>query len=532
MYSLLDERSAAFFALGLALGSGEPAAVVCTSGSAAANFFPAIVEARQSRLPLIVLTADRPPELRHSGANQTIDQIKLYGDYADWFVDMPLPEADAPDVALRQLRTLAARAFGTAKRKRGVVHINLPFRKPFEPSADDAKLLAVEERAPTTFVEASRKGKSGLAALLTDDVLARSGIIYFGHGTCRSEAEREALQPWAQRLSAVTGYPILAEATSNMRCGDAICSYESLLEAEGSDFSQVQVLIRFGAPPLCKAMQDFLARASLRYHIFCSRSGDWADDSHGVTHQLMAQPAAVSALEWDRFTSAAQSPSGWSRRWRRADRIARQSIADEIESGDYFDGAVLYDVADLIPRGSTIFAGNSLPVRHLDQFGLASDKAILAFANRGASGIDGNVSTALGAGAARKGKPLVAVLGDITLYHDMNGLLAIRRCDVPVTIVLLNNGGGGIFHRLPAREFEPHFSDYFITAHGLDFAHVAQLYSLDYVRADDRPTFRQAFRRAVGGGTATLIEVRTDALADLKRRQEIMAVLQAQMRKL
>ena len=527
LYSHLDERSAAFFALGLAIGSGEPAAVVCTSGSAAANFFPAIIEAHQARFSLILLTADRPHELRGSGANQTIDQIKLYGDYAEFFADAPLPEADPPPVVLRYMRTLAARAVDTAKRRRGVVHINFPFRKPFEPAADDN--MEIDRSPPTLFSPPPSSGSADLAALLTDDLLKRRGIIYFGHGACRGEAEREAMMPWAERLSAISGYPILAEFSSNMRRGPAIGAYESLLDSGAVDLSRVEVLLRFGAPPLCRAMADFLARANLRYHIYWGRHGEWADDSHSVNHQLQLDPAGLSAAEWDGIETAARSPSDWSKLWRRADRAARRIIADEIEKGDYFDGAVCFDVVDLLPAGSALFAGNSLPVRHLDQFGGAAEEPIFAWANRGASGIDGNVSTALGIGAARPGSPLVALLGDITLYHDMNGLLAIGRCGLPVTIVLLNNDGGGIFHRLPVSQFEPHFSDYFITPHGLDFAHAAAMYGLDYIRADDRESFRSAFSRSVGGDKSTLIEVRTDAVADLKRRGDITAALRQQL---
>lgn len=523
IYSHLDERSAAFFALGLAIGAGEPAAVVCSSGSAAANFFPAIVEAHQSRVPLIALTADRPPELRASGANQTIDQIKLYGDYADWFYDAPLPEADPPPVALRNLRSLAARAYDLAARQRGVVHVNLPFRKPLEPDAADAELALGEPRRTPRRVQDSGKGESGLSSLLTDDLLAVRGIIYFGHGSCRSERERERLPPWAAQLSRVSGFPILAEFTSNMRSANTITAYESFMPSSALDFSQVEVLIRFGAPPLSKRMGDFLARNQLREHIYCSRAGEWADDSHSVTRHLTLNPADLNPREWEGFQPAPDSTNAWRERLARADRAARQIIAAEIECGAYFDGAVLHDVVDLLPAGGALFAGNSLPVRHLDQFGLGSEKPLFAFANRGASGIDGNVSTALGIGSARSGKPLAAVLGDITLYHDMNGLLAIKRCGVPLTIVLLNNGGGGIFHRLPIRGFEPAFSDYFVTAHGLDFAHTAALYDLDYIRADDRASFRQAFSQSVGGTNSTLIEARTDAVADLKRRNEIMA---------
>ena len=211
-------------------------------------------------------------------------------------------------------------------------------------------------------------------------------------------------------------------------------------------------------------------------------------------------------------------------------QISRKARLRKSQRAITFDGAVLFDAIDLMPLDSTIFAGNSLPVRHLDQFGLPGARPPIAYANRGASGIDGNVSTALGVGAARRGKPLAAVLGDITLYHDMNGLLAIKRCGVPVTIVLLNNGGGGIFQRLPIREFEPAFSDYFIAAPGLDFAHAAALYDLKYVRADDRAAFRQAFSESVGREHSTLIEVQTDAIVDLRRRNEVMAAVHEKMK--
>ncbi|MCY3778703.1 MAG: 2-succinyl-5-enolpyruvyl-6-hydroxy-3-cyclohexene-1-carboxylic-acid synthase [Chloroflexi bacterium] len=526
--SHLDERSAAFFALGLAIGSGEPAALICTSGSAAANFFPAIVEAHQSRLPLIILTADRPHELRGSGANQTIDQIKLYGDYADFFADAPLPEAETPSAVLRHLRALAFRATAAAKNRPGVAHINFPFRKPFEPAVDDN--LKIDRRPPTQFSAPKTNASADLAALLTDDLLSRRGIIYFGHGACRGGAERDSLLPWAGRLSDITGYPILAEFTSNMRSAETISAYESFMTAPAIGFSQVEVVIRFGTPSLCKSMQDFLADAELACHIYCSRAGEWADDTHSLTHHLTIHPADVSAQDWDAFPPA--KSQDWRSRMFRIDNEARNTIAGEIANGEYFDGAALQDIVDLIPPDSALFAGNSLPVRHLDQFGGGTDKPIFAWANRGASGIDGNVSTTLGIGAARPGNPLVAVLGDITLYHDLNGLLAARRCGVPVTIVLLNNGGGGIFQRLSVRQFEPHFSDYFITPHGLDFSHAAALYSLDYVRADDRESFRDAFRRSVGAAGSALIEVRTDAIADLQRRADIMAKVKQAISKL
>ncbi len=537
--SHLDERSAAFFALGLATARNEAVALVCTSGSAAANFFPAIIEARQSRLPLLVLSADRPPELRHSGANQTIDQLKLYGDAVAWFVDAPLPAAHPTPLLLRNLRTLAARALH--KTAEGVVHINLPFRKPFEPDDDDTEIMTIARdkgSAPTRIASAQRADLSALEDLLHNMTLPKKGIIYFGHGSCRTSAEAGALTRWAARLSRGSGYPILAEYTSNMRntglsadgAYEPLGAYESYLASDACDFKSIGALIRFGASPVSKAMGDLVAQANLERHIYCSRDGQWADDSHSITDLIHFDPSAAPM-------PAAEDPSATAEtafrdQLHRAEKIAWNVIGQELAAGAFFDGAAVYDVVDLMPADGLIFAGNSLPLRHLDQFGKPGERGILAFANRGASGIDGNISTALGIGAAHRDRPLAAIVGDITFYHDMNGLLAIRRCGLPVTIVLLNNGGGGIFHRLPIRQFEPTFSDYFITAHGLDFSHAARLYGLQYRRADDRQTFRRTFSEAVAGRGSTLIEVGTDARYDLKRREQNMATARAEVERM
>ena len=537
VFSHLDERSAAFFALGLALAANKPVALVCTSGSAAANFFPAIVEAQQSAIPLLVLTADRPHELRHSGANQTIDQVKLYGDYVEWFYDAPLPEVDPPSVALSNLRTLAARALH--KTANGVVHINLPFRKPFEPGIEDGDAMTIDGGKPTYFARGNGPDPSALNALLTEDVMQRKGLIYFGHGSCRAIDEASAMTRWAARLSQISGFPVLAEYTSNMRAGQTddgerfspLGAYESYINADILDIASIEVLIRIGAPPIAKGVQDLFAQANLRHYIYCSRRGEWADDTHRLTDIVVFDPAAAHA-----FVNDGQLPTrenaAFRERLHRAEDIAWQTITREIEGSEYFDGAAVFDVVDLLPENGIIFAGNSLPVRQLDQFGKPSDKPTLALANRGASGIDGNISTALGAGAAFRGRPLVAIVGDITFYHDMNALLAVQRCGVPITIVLLNNGGGGIFHRLPVRAFEPQFSDFFITAHGLDFVHAAKMYGLDYVRADDRGAFRQAFAESIRSRRSTIIEVRTDALQDLQRRKAIMAAVHTDLQHL
>lgn len=546
IHSHLDERSAAFFALGIALVTDRPVALVCTSGSAGANFFPAIIEAHQSRIPLIVLTADRPHELRQSGANQTIDQVKMFGDFVLWSYDTPIPESNPSGIAVRNMRTLASRAFAKADGlRKGVVHINVPFRKPLEPHYHrddfdkDSSFKTPESgygramTAPYTFV---RKGyiKSHDADIeYLAEVIDRrdQGIIVCGPRSLHG------IITLAKKLSDKINYPIFSDPLSNNRFyhKDKIepylmAGYETFLSQSHVD--DPTLILHFGNVPTSKWLNEYLVpeyRLETRKHILINTHGDWTDDTHTVSDFLQLPEHDTLARLIGRVSSKNEE---WFSRFKILEETTWQVIDHEIETGDYFDGAVVYDVVDLIPDGSTLFAGNSLPVRHLDQFGKPTNKRIFAYANRGASGIDGNISTALGTGAGRPDKPLVAILGDITFYHDMNGLLAVHRCGVPITIVLLNNDGGGIFHRLPIREHDPAFTDYFVTAHGLDYSHSAKLYGLDYVRADDRDAFRQAFTESVTNRKSTIIEVRTDAQADLKRRNEIVSTVHARLREL
>lgn len=541
IYSHLDERSASFFALGLALALDEPVAMVCTSGTAGANFFPAIIEAHQSRVPLIVLTADRPHELRQSGANQTIDQVKMFGDFVLWFYDAPLPEANPPDVALRNLRTLAARTVAKANGlRKGVVHINMPFRKPLEPFKNELDSINSNQRqSEDTTVPFTRKRfdrfqtHDGTDYDFADDYAKyEKGIIIIGP-KCGDD---EFFLDKYKRIAKISKYPVLTDPISGGRFLDS----ESTLLGGQDNFLdalnyQPDIVYRIGSTPISKTINDYLNRINPVAYSYVTGSSVWSDESHLITrfHEISELTfLSFIANYLERHFPDEKHNSQWFKSFELTEKTTWQVIDHEIETGDYFDGAVVYDVVDLIPDGSTLFAGNSLPVRHLDQFGKPTNKQIFAYANRGASGIDGNVSTALGTGAGRPDKPLVAIVGDITFYHDMNGLLAVHRCGVPITIVLLNNDGGGIFHRLPIREHDPAFTDYFITAHGLDFSHSARLYGLDYVRADTRDEFRQAFRESVTNRHSTIIEVRTDAQADLKRRNEIVSAVHARLKEL
>lgn len=532
IYSHLDERSAAFFALGLALATDEPAAVLCTSGTATANFFPAIIEAYQSQVPLLILTADRAHELRESGANQTIDQVKLYGDQVLWSVDVALPEQNPPALVIRSLRTLACRAYAKANGlRKGPVHLNFPFRKPLEPTPveSDSTEIPPEAQARSDrrpFVQFERGTLVVSAAQIKPLVEAiqqhERGLI-----VCGPRAFAGGVPDALYGLAQASRYPIVADPLSGVRYGKSKGGF-IISSADSIQLNPPDVVIRFGAVPASQRLNDLLSSGRIQRYFHVSLSGEWADDNHRVTHFIQADPALVCAeLVWrikedeSRAGGAGDILSDDQQFWSVVEREAR--------SGTYFDGLTLYDLIDLIPEDSTLFVSSSLPVRHLDQFGRATQKCIHVYANRGASGIDGVVSSALGAGAARPDKPLVLVIGDISLHHDMNGLLAVQRCGIPITIVLLNNDGGGIFHRLPIKDFEPVFTNLFITPHGLDYTHAAQMYGLEYARADDRETFRQAFSASVSSGKSHLIEVRTDARKDLQRRKEIVEEAQRRL---
>lgn len=519
--SHLDERSASFFALGMALAQDRPVALLCTSGTAAANFYPAVVEANLARVPLLVITADRPPELRHSGANQTIDQVKLYGDQVLWSVDCAAPEARPSPLALRQLATLAARCLARCNGlRKGVVHVNLPFRKPLEPDAG-------EDLAPGVALPAAKATLASAASMKAEETsanfflgLARKhgeGVVICGPG-CTREFPAQSVIDFAHAV----GWPLIGDPLSGLRYADAnvVSCADTILAARPEHAPTPGIVLRLGAVPTSASLNAWLDSAGPERQIQISPSGVWADDSHRTTDFLQAGHSLLKAVAARHSEGPGRSESAaW---WCRADNAMRQLLRQSLMEGRWFDGAAVAELLIQLPAEATLFVGNSLPVRLLDQFGMPQGGSLQVFANRGASGIDGNISTALGLGYRRRRHPLVALVGDITLYHDMNGLLAVRRLGIPVTIVLLNNNGGGIFRRLPVHAIEPEFTDLFLTAHGLDFSHAARLYGLAHVLADSRQRFRRALAESIGKGESTIIEVPTDSLEDLRQRERLI----------
>ncbi len=538
VYSHIDERSAAFFALGLALAGDRPVALVCSSGTATANFYPAIIEAHYSRVPLLVLTADRPPELRETGANQTVDQVKLYGDHVRWAVDVTLPEAQPAAVTLRSIRTLAARAYAVANGTangiaKGAVHLNFPFRKPLEPipvPSDDTRVPAgrVDAKPFTRITRGELLSSADQLETLVNVIRqAKRGAFYVGSRAGDNVAA--GLIPLAESVQ----FPIFADALSNVRfaletkdSAWVFGGHDTFLRADKT-LPSPDVVIQIGGMPTSQALDDWLNTDTTEYRALISAHGMWTDPNHRIDDFIVTDPVeligtlaqTLDDVEFERDTN-------WIERVR-ANEGAVWDAVDQEADGDYFDGMIVADVIDLLPRNAVVFVANSLPVRHLEQFARPNAKGITVYCNRGASGIDGTVSSALGVAAANRNRPLALITGDLAFYHDMNGLLAIKRCGVNFTSVVINNDGGGIFYRLPVNQFDPPFTELFVTPHGMTFEGAAMQYGLDYTRVSDRAAFRTAFAQAlqaqISQDKSTILEVPTDFRADDARRRAVIA---------
>jgi 2-succinyl-5-enolpyruvyl-6-hydroxy-3-cyclohexene-1-carboxylate synthase len=298
-----------------------------------------------------------------------------------------------------------------------------------------------------------------------------------------------------------------------------IGGYDSFLADSSPSWEPPDVVLRFGAVPTSNSLNSYLDGLEETQVIHISHNGVWADDSHRVNGFMHLDPVTVCRSLAAELTPRSESS------WAASVRVAEEACwgaLDDVLAEPYFDGSAVADMVAALPAGALLFAGNSLPVRHVVQFGRPRKIPLHVYANRGASGIDGNISTALGIGAA-SGAPVVAVMGDTTFYHDLNGLLAVQEFRLKVTIILLNNNGGGIFNRLPIANFEPPFKELFVAPHGLDFEPAVRMYGLDYTIARDQSAFRKILAQSLEDEVPRVIEIRTDGAADHARRQEILA---------
>ena len=516
---VLDERSAAFFALGLARQHHRPVALLCTSGTAGANYYPAIIEAQESGLPLLVITADRPPEMRECRSGQTIDQQKLYGNHVNYYHEFAVPQATLP--LLRYLRQTLAHAWErTQWPVSGPVHLNAPFRDPLPPIEDGmtgALRTGLDERKffaairPVTPLETNP-----LAKLL----LAGRGVIIAGQVRPRDPV---AYVKAVAKISRKLGWPVLADALSPLRhhahlVPNLVTAYDlvarSATQAKRLQPDHVLCLHEW---PTSKTLRQWLQPDDIQI-TFVSSHLQNPDALHSRSRMLRCH---VESLV--RLVQSGGTNEGWLAGWLRTERQLSRSLRRTLAAADeLFEGRVSALLPTVLPKGTPVFVASSMPVRDLEYFCPANSRGLMVHCNRGANGIDGTLSTALG--VAHGNRPAVLLTGDLALLHDTNGFLSVPKFRGSLTIVLINNRGGGIFGHLSVAQFEPPFEEFYATPQQADFRKLCTAYGVGHVLVRDLAHLARLMRKLPPSGVRVL-EVRTDRKRDATTRQSIFRQL-------
>jgi 2-succinyl-5-enolpyruvyl-6-hydroxy-3-cyclohexene-1-carboxylate synthase len=514
---IVDERSAAFFALGAAQAAGAPVAILCTSGTAAANYHPAVCEADHAAVPLIVLTADRPPELRGIGAGQAIDQLKLYGSSVRWFCEAGTHDAD--DDGLLHFRATACRAFATARGepRPGPVHVNFPFREPLAPLPEDGAVTATSRLAlegrdgrPLTAVTPIDMEPS---QFLLDEVAGHIAEADIGVIVAGRQLDPELREPLAH-LARIAGFPILAEPTSQLRCGPhdrsyVITAYDLLLRDEGfRKTASPDLVLRFGEMPTSKPLRSWLAESGAD-QIVAAPLGDWNEPTRRAAAMLRADPTELAA-GWAARLGEERPPPAM---WLQAERAAREAVDAELGSvGAITEPGIQLALGAAHRDGELVYTASSMPIRDQEAFLPATGTDTTFLCNRGANGIDGLVSAGIGAAHAT-GRPATIVTGDLGLLHDLGGLAALREVTTPVRIVVVNNDGGGIFHFLPQADAlgSDEFEALLGTPRGVDVAKAAALFGISHRRLGSLSELDGALAAGIG-----LIELEVDRQANVE----------------
>ncbi|MFQ4139525.1 2-succinyl-5-enolpyruvyl-6-hydroxy-3-cyclohexene-1-carboxylic-acid synthase [Nodosilinea sp. PGN35] len=527
---VLDERSAAFFALGVARRTGRPVALVCTSGTAGANYYPAVIEARESRIPLLVLTADRPPELRDCASGQTIDQQRLFGTFPNWYAELAVPVAEV--AMLRYLRQTLGQAWGRSLYPTaGPVHLNCPFRDPLAPIADGS-VTHLKEDLNDSFLAAVELPAFGQQLGLGVDLLpwletwrgCDRGLIVAGPAQpTDSLAYCQAVAALANYL----GWPVLAEGLSPLRSAAnlnaaLITTYDLALArpAEATDLMPEQV-IQLGALPTSKRLRQWLQDSQPRRWVV-DPSGDHLDPLHGP---VTALPLSVEALALALPQPVAEpQTTPYGERWLRLEQTLRHYLDSALANLEVpFDGKVPWLLARCLPRETPVVIANSMPIRDVEWFWPPGDRRLRPYCNRGANGIDGTLSTALG--IAHGGLPTVLLTGDLALLHDTNGWLSVPRLRGHLTVVAINNRGGGIFDRLPiatlAAPDETWFEDFFTTPQTVDLNRLCAAYGVNYERVETWSQLTASVSTLPPTGVR-LLEVRCDRQQSHTIRQQLL----------
>lgn len=497
----VDERAAAYYAQGYARASGCPAPLICTSGTAVANYLPAVIEASQDRVPMLLLTADRPPELRQNEANQTIDQVKLFADYVRWQVDLPCAADTMPPEAL--LTSVDQAVFASLQAPAGPVHINVQIRKPFLPETlpDAPDFAWPDARNPFTrrWPPVRQPVPAAIAEAATLLNGAKRGLVVVG--SLATEQEREGVTALLNHLQ----WPYLADIRSGLRLGNTdrrhIAFHELLIQHQGfREDCRPDVILQVGGRLVSSRLPVVLR--------------DWQCprlmvQNHPQRDNPLHQPGLILDGDFSETCEAltkAVAPAS-AKRW--CETLAEwQSRAETAWPGGWHEGAACRLLASLLPAGHGLYLAASLPVRDLQLAASPGGERPLIAANRGASGIDGTLSSAVGFARGCE-QPVTLVMGDLAALHDLNSLAVLAQSPVPVIVVILNNGGGGIFHLLPVSQQTSVFRDYFVTPHDYTFARAAEMFELQYRAIGNAEALQAAYEEALASGHSAVLEVRT-----------------------
>ena len=517
-----DERGTAFYGLGYARASRRPAVWITTSGTAVANGFPAVVEASMDGVPMLLLTADRPPELRHTGANQTIDQVGIFGDYIRWQFDLPVPSV-AVDPAM-VLTTIDQAVYRSQRVPNGPVHLNLMFREPLAPDPDGTDIgsylteLEPWRRGDESFTSYGDSKPSvdadELDRLWKDLQDVKRGLIVAGR--LDTPAQGKAVFNLSKQLD----WPLLPDVGSQLRLGKRGIShhrvdyYDLILGSDSFSRSyRPEAVLHIGKRSTSKRLMEYLKQSRPSPYIVVNDLPGRLDPGHRVSRHIETDIIVFCRRlqeACERNPVVDPDTVDWLTTW----NMVSTNVAHQLSDFFYLhDGISEPQIARLvskhIPDGQGLFLAGSMPIRDMDMFGQVGNAAITVGSNRGASGIDGTLASAAGFAAGLK-KPVTLLIGDLALLHDLNSLALLRKALVPVIIVVINNNGGGIFSFLPVAKYQSVFETYFGTPHGLTFEQGAAMFEIPYDRAYTTEHFVEMYQNACSTGSATIIEVSTD----------------------
>jgi len=531
-----DERGAAFYALGHSRATGTPSALICTSGTAAANYFPAIIEASVDCVPLVILTADRPPELRETGANQTIDQSKLFGDYVRWQMDVPCPDEKIPPEFV--LTTIDQAVYRAIRPPAGPVHLNFMFREPLAPDkqkrnfneylkniATWMKSSGAYTKYEKTKLRLSRESIKNVAKVFNS---SKSGLIVAGK---MSTEDAESVVSLAEK----TGWPVFPDIASGLRLGsknkNVVPYFDLLLLAEESRKLNPDTVIHFGSQPVSKRLNQFLDTARPKNYVRISNRPDRLDPHHQVTDRIECQIREFCAALAESVHKS--SSSAITNKLLDVSSKVNGVIAEVVgtsQSSRLTEPATARIISQTISKNSALFLASSLPVREMDMYAAPGSHSVPVEYNRGASGIDGTIASAIGYANGLK-KPVTLLIGDLAFLHDLNSLALVNESKFPVTIVILNNDGGGIFSFLPVAEIGNAFEKFFGTPHGLSFEKSAGQFGISYFHPKTAGDFKRIYSNTQKKKNSSIIEIATSRKANWELHQKMAHKIKAVLAK-